>query len=396
MKLTRAATSIALMGLLFVLAAPTARAQQSPTTIGLWRFDEGLSGVSATGPGSILDSSPFLNDGTPVGSPKYIQGDVPSCFGSNAAALSFAGGSQEIQLSSMFPLHVPGDVTLEFWLRYTPTGHQSVFWTRTGNTDANRFNIFVNGNGTFGFDYRSPSGQLHKLVGGLNSGIAIPSGVWTHLAIVRVGSTYHLYRDGALVQLATDTTPDLPTSTGWQISGRSGYMLRADLDEVRLTARALTPSEFLNTCSGGVGTTYCFGIGCPCGNDDPQAGCANSTGVGAELTALNSSSVSAGDLLLTVSDLPPGKNVRFLSAGIGTVLPWGDGLFCFPGGLGGIGVHSVLGQADGLGNYTLSPDLTLPNLVGQTMGFQAWYRDPAGPCGSGYNTSNALAVTYVP
>ncbi len=25
---------------------------------------------------------------------------------------------------------------------------------------------------------------------------------------------------------------------------------------------------------------YCFGAACPCGNDDPEAGCANSTGVG--------------------------------------------------------------------------------------------------------------------
>ena len=28
--------------------------------------------------------------------------------------------------------------------------------------------------------------------------------------------------------------------------------------------------------------------------------------------------------------------------------------------------------------------------------FQCWYRDPAGPCGAGFNLSNGLEVRFVP
>jgi hypothetical protein len=31
---------------------------------------------------------------------------------------------------------------------------------------------------------------------------------------------------------------------------------------------------------------------------------------------------------------------------------------------------------------------------GDTWRFQAWYRDPAGPCGTGFNLSNGLEVTF--
>ena len=35
-------------------------------------------------------------------------------------------------------------------------------------------------------------------------------------------------------------------------------------------------------------------------------------------------------------------------------------------------------------------------MPGDTWHFQRWYRDPAGPCGSGFNLTNGLALTFVP
>lgn len=34
--------------------------------------------------------------------------------------------------------------------------------------------------------------------------------------------------------------------------------------------------------------------------------------------------------------------------------------------------------------------------LGDTWNFQAWYRDPIGPCGRFFNLSNAVAVTFSP
>ncbi len=34
--------------------------------------------------------------------------------------------------------------------------------------------------------------------------------------------------------------------------------------------------------------------------------------------------------------------------------------------------------------------------AGETWYFQGWYRDPMGPCGTAFNLSNAIAVTFAP
>jgi hypothetical protein len=82
------------------------------------------------------------------------------------------------------------------------------------------------------------------------------------------------------------------------------------------------------------------------------------------------------------------------------LLPFGDGLRCIAGptyrfplqnaGANGIAIGPgiVAYSAAHLGANAIAP--------GDTWHFQAWYRDGAGPCGSGANTSNALSVTFYP
>lgn len=241
------------MGQLFILVIVmfAATSQLAASTLGYWRFEEGIAGNMAFGGGSIIDSSSFGNNGTSAGGPTYrnnIPADpIPKTGASNALSLEFDGSNDEVLISSMFPFHQSNDVTLEFWFRFPLSAHRSVFWTRPDNSDTNRFNIFVNGNGTFGFDYRSPSGVLHLLVGASGSGIFIPANTWTHVAITRVGNVYSLYVNGVLSATATDNAPDLPNSIGWQMSGRSGFIYLGYLDEVRISAGALTPAEFLRS-----------------------------------------------------------------------------------------------------------------------------------------------------
>lgn len=208
--------------------------------IGWWPLDETDGTTAADIFGGI--------DGIKNGGPTPVNGKV-------VGALSFDGIDDEVVINSKFQFHQPGDATLEFWLKAPIGGHQGVFWTRPDNDDADRFNIFINqpnndGLRTFGFDYRETDGTIHELVGGGGccpaglGGVPIPADTWTHIAITRIGGdTYKLYINGALEETAIDPSPNLPTATGWQMSGRDGSMLLGSLDEVEIYDCALTQSE---------------------------------------------------------------------------------------------------------------------------------------------------------
>jgi hypothetical protein len=240
-----------------------ARAQ----TTGHWRFEEGLPNGSALGSSSIIDTSASGNHGTPTGAPTYRAdvpiGTVPATAALNTLSLEFDGADDSVSMVSMFPFHAPGDATIEFYLKSPFSGHQSIFWTRPDASDTDRFNFFVNGNGTIGFDYRSPGGTLHLLVGAAGTGIPIVQNSWTHIAITRQGNTYRLYVNATLAGSGVDSSPDLPVVAGWQMSGRPGSMFQGILDEVRLSSGALTPSQFLSGASVVSVGTGCGGDGMP-------------------------------------------------------------------------------------------------------------------------------------
>lgn len=156
-----------------------------------------------------------------------------------------------------------------------------------------------------------------------------------------------------------------------------------------------------------VGSPTCFGTSCPCGNDDPDAGCANSgedgdLSTGATLTAL----AGTGDLLLDdvvvrVAGVGPGQAGLVFLGSVAVNVPFGDGLRCVgvvPGELVRFPVRTA--SADGtfvesrplFRAETTSP--AGPPQAGETWYMQAWYRDPSGPCGAGFNLTNALPVTF--
>lgn len=150
----------------------------------------------------------------------------------------------------------------------------------------------------------------------------------------------------------------------------------------------------------------CLGTGCPCNNDDPGAGCANSMGSGADLRAIGSASVAADDLVLLVNGVPPGRfGMIYLGRNAEGCAPWGDGLRAvLPGppaaflrlGIQNSGPSGAFVQGPGL----IGAAMTLPAQVaitpGSTWHFQAYYRDDPGPspCGHEFNLSNGLRLTF--
>ena len=153
----------------------------------------------------------------------------------------------------------------------------------------------------------------------------------------------------------------------------------------------------------GSGEAYCFGDGsgtpCPCGNLGPAgSGCANSAGTGALLGCSGPVRVPEDALEFHVSGLPPYSFMVLYQgtdqAASGLGVPFGDGLRCAGGTTRRLGIrvsnlYGVVGYGPGLagiGHWQ----------AGETWHFQAWYRDPGGPCGSGSNMSNATSVTFLP
>jgi hypothetical protein len=215
--------------------------------IGYWRFEEGDPDTQAVDP--VPDWSPLNNQGTPFGGPIY-RADVPFPVvpltgDDNTLSLEFDGVDDEVVFDSMFPFHDPIDATIEFWIKITHPGHRPIFWTRLGDTDTNRYNIFTH-DGAIGFDYRSPTGVRHAMMPEPHDVYFIGYDVWAHVAIARTGNEYSLFVDGINRAIRTDPNPDLPTSVGWQLSGRGIGILGAIIDEVRFSDQVLDPSQFLN------------------------------------------------------------------------------------------------------------------------------------------------------
>lgn len=143
-------------------------------------------------------------------------------------------------------------------------------------------------------------------------------------------------------------------------------------------------------------TSYCFcTLGAPCGNADPLGGCRNSTGLGARLTASGTSSVSRDDLVLTTSQLPANQfALTFMANSALNPTVFGDGFRCSGGGLVRFGVKST----GPTGRVVHGPGLAAAHGISplSTFHFHTWYRDPGGPCGNSFNTSNAVSVSFLP
>ncbi|MDP6539964.1 MAG: hypothetical protein QF903_03465 [Planctomycetota bacterium] len=150
----------------------------------------------------------------------------------------------------------------------------------------------------------------------------------------------------------------------------------------------------------------CFGDGsattCPCTNPSaPGAGegCANSTGEGARLVCDDALQASTDKLRAYATGLLAGQPALLFSGeqavngGSGVV--FGDGLRC----AGGNTVRLAVRFADGAGEADWGPGLGGIGGwgAGDTRILQGWYRDPAAsPCGSGFNLTNAVELTFVP
>lgn len=126
----------------------------------------------------------------------------------------------------------------------------------------------------------------------------------------------------------------------------------------------------------------------------------NSTGVGAQIGFIGSTSVSANDLVLTCTGGPVGSPGLFFYGPNQVQAPFGDGFRCVGGQIFRLqpaGTFDVFGNAARVVDNTQAPVNSGPGAfsAGSTWNIQFWYRDiPAGM--SGFNLSNGLSLSFVP
>jgi len=165
-------------------------------------------------------------------------------------------------------------------------------------------------------------------------------------------------------------------------------------------------SVFAVAISTGNFARFGFGDGsatdCPCQNVSKpglEQGCANSTGWGAKLSIAGSDSASADDLrFIGWNFLPANPALLFSGPNAlvgGNGLQFGNGLLLAGGGI--VRRKLVAPSSDGRALWGPSLGMVDPWVPDTTLHFQAWYRDPFHTsCGSAFNLTNAVSVTFRP
>jgi hypothetical protein len=164
-----------------------------------------------------------------------------------------------------------------------------------------------------------------------------------------------------------------------QVTGQSGLLL-------------LTPEN-------AVGTPLCWGDGsaipCPCGNASAPGsgqGCLHSGAVGAVLKGSGSAIVANDDLVLHVTQGPPGRIAMFIQGVASISVPFNDGILC--AGTPIVRLETLVLDSAGSGSSSVPIAAKGGAVVGVSRIYQTWFRDPLGPCGAASNLSAALRVDW--
>ncbi len=181
-----------------------------------------------------------------------------------------------------------------------------------------------------------------------------------------------------------------------EISSGSGTDCDGDgtLDECQIAADAtldLDQNGVFDACES-IGSSYC----------GPAV--ANSTGEGASIMALGTTSVPANNVTLTARQLPRSSFGMFVvsrTQGFSAQVPNSQGALCVAGAVGRFNRPGQIVASGATGTFLFPIDLTAiptPNgltqvLFGDTWNFQAWFRD--NNPGVTSNFTDAVSLTFL-
>lgn len=205
---------------------------------GLSLIDSSNNGYTLTNINNVTLGTGKINGDATFSSTNYLSGNIPS-IGSSPFTYSF--WHKEPNDSSQFGLFGPnqwggrgttGGGTYS-WGIYRDTGFQNInlLWSRFGTSLDNR----------------------------MTTNLRFDDGNWHHYVIVYDGTNAILYVDGTnRYQAAVGFTPYSGAAIPLNIGATNGQTEAAEIDEVGIWTRALTPSEVTALYNSGNGRTYPF------------------------------------------------------------------------------------------------------------------------------------------
>src|SRR3989344_5639548 len=207
--------------------------------VGHWTFDgQDTNWTSATA-GTTADKSPVgINTGTLT---NMSQSTSPA-IGQVGQGMYFDGTNDRVNLGNNTSLNFTTEnFTIAFWIKpVVLTTGANVFNRGVINTGG--YEIMVMNTGMI---------HLHTNQSGASQTTAAPDGtlvnnIWSHIVVVRNGSTGYIYKDGVDVTSSQPTIINPATSTSNASIGSRATatnFINAVIDEVRVYNRALSQSE---------------------------------------------------------------------------------------------------------------------------------------------------------
>jgi MYXO-CTERM domain-containing protein len=216
-----------------------------PNLAALWKLDE-VAGTTAD------DSSGNNNAGQHWNSPVISTDVSPAPAPGNLRSLAFAatGGTQRVNVPDSSSLRISGPLTISTWLKPTadtPDYHKGVVekWT-DGATDINGYMFRMGypdkGNNVPTFSLGNGTSRI-----GVDTGVAIPKNLWTHVAAVYDGANMMLYVNGALSASTPNAGAVVPTAANTnELHLGSDYgteVFTGNIDETRIYNRGINDVE---------------------------------------------------------------------------------------------------------------------------------------------------------
>ena len=224
---------------------------------------------------------------------------------------------------------------------------------------------------TYAWAPDSAAGLSNVTVTGAEEGTTVVGGAWP--GGLQEGVTHaihHLYvTDGSIrIDIEPNINSNFASVNGFQV---------------------VYSGEIEAYCSGASGAP------CSCGNASPpgvRGGCRHSAGGWMELGHTGTTMLASDNLGFYMVGGLPGSWGVLLQGDAAISWPFKDGILC----VGGLTRRVEVVSLDFLGGAvsTVSIAAASQAVPGERRYYQFFYSDPAGPCGSGWNSSNGLQVDW--